>query len=381
MRSYSSDKTLVDGLRAGRSDAFERLYGDYRGPIYNLCARIVGDREEAKDLTQEVFIAAFDRLPEPGAEPLKLRPWLYRVATNACFNHLRSRGRLSGGGDAELENTASGVDEFERAQTVAFVEQTLGEMNERYRAVLVLKDLQGLPAEEIATVMEVSRPTADVLVHRARTSFKIAFAKFAGDKAPAPASLGLVLAPLAVPAALHAMPPLAVIAGHAGGGLLAKIGAALTTKVAIGAAAATVVIGGGAAVYEVRSHGGGRADAATTAASPSRPTSGTSAPRLDPWHSNARWAGHDRALAGHDGHDGHWDSHSGMWVRDGGDHQTDDSHSPGHVTEHAAATTTQPHDGGTSTSSGTHDAGSGTWSSGHDSGDTPSGHDVSPDGR
>jgi len=377
MRSYSSDKTLVDGLRAGRSDAFERLYGDYRGPIYNLCARIVGDREEAKDLTQEVFIAAFDRLPEPGAEPLKLRPWLYRVATNACFNHLRSRGRLSGGGDAELENTASGVDEFERAQTVAFVEQTLGEMNERYRAVLVLKDLQGLPAEEIATVMEVSRPTADVLVHRARTSFKIAFAKFAGDKAPAPASLGLVLAPRAVPAALHAMPPLAVLAGHAGGGLLAKIGAALTTKVAIGAAAATVVIGGGAAVYEVRSHGGGRADAAPTSAIPSRPTSATSAPRLDPWHSDVRQAGHGWHAAGHDGH---WDSHSGTWVWDGDHHQSDGSGSSGYVTEHAADTTTQPHDSGTSTSSGTHDAGSGTSPSGHDGGDAPSGHNVSPDG-
>ena len=377
MHPYSSDKTLVDGLRAGRSDAFECLYGDYRGPIYNLCARIVGDREEAKDLTQEVFIAAFDRLPEPGAEPLELRPWLYRVATNACFNHLRSRGRLSGGGDAELENVASGVDEFERAQTVVFVERALGEMNERYRAVLVLKDLQGLPAGEIAEVMQVSRPTADVLVHRARTSFKTAFAKFAGDKAPAPASLGLVLAPLAVPAALHAMPPLAVTAGHVGGGLLAKIGAALTTKVAIGAAAATVVIGGGAAVYEVRSHGG-RADAAPTAASPSRPTSATSIPRLDPWHSDARQAGHGSHMAGHDGH---WDSHSGTWVWDGDHPLSDGSGSSGYVTEDAADTTTQPHDGGTSTSSTTHDTGSGTLPSGHDSNDAPSGHDVSPDGR
>ena len=252
---------LVRGLRAGRRDAFERLYGEYHAPIYNLCARVLGDREEAKDVTQEVFIKAFDQLPQEDEESFRLRAWLYRVATNACFNHLRSRRKLDRGGDAGLEQAASGVDEFERARTVALVEQSLGEMNERYRTALVLKDLQGLPPEEIAEVMEISRPNADVLVHRARASFKTVFAKLAGADAAAPAALGLVLMPLSVPAALQAMPPLpahlaplhalpqpdiASAAGPAGAGLLAKIGAAVTTKAAVTAAAAAVVIGGGA---------------------------------------------------------------------------------------------------------------------------------------
>src|SRR5450756_1802373 len=275
----ATDPEFGRGLRAGRHDAFERLYGEYHPAIYNLCARILGDREEAKDLTQEVFIKAFDQLPAPGGEPLKLRPWLYRVATNACFNHLRSRRHLDGGDGAELENTASAVDEFERSQTVALVEQSLGQMSERYRTALVLKDLQGLAPAEIAEVMEVSRPTADVLVHRARASFKTAFAKLAGDKVPAPAALGLVLLPLGLPAALQAMPsfahpmappahapvhaPHAPVghglhlphlshAGPAGAGLLTKIGAALSTKIGITAAAATVVIGSTVAVQEVR---------------------------------------------------------------------------------------------------------------------------------
>ncbi len=127
MTSSSSDRSLLDGLCAGRGDAFERLYADHHAAIYNLCARVVGDREEAKDLTQDVFITAFNHFGAPGAEPVrKLRPWLYRVATNACFNHLRSRKRLDGGGDAQIENTACGVDEFERAQTVALVEASLG---------------------------------------------------------------------------------------------------------------------------------------------------------------------------------------------------------------------------------------------------------------
>ncbi len=162
---------------------------------------------------------------------------------------------------------------------MALVEASLGQLNERYRTALVLKDLQGLEPAEIAEVMEVSRPNADVLVHRARASFKAAFAKLAGD-VPAPAALGAVLLPLSLPAALQAMPSFAHPAAppahapapaphapvghgvhlpglsHAGpagaGGLLGKIGAALTTKIGITAAAATLVIGGTVAVKEVQ---------------------------------------------------------------------------------------------------------------------------------
>src|ERR1035437_336307 len=103
MTPRNPDTHLADALRAGRADAFERLYADYHAAIYNLCARIVGDREEAKDLTQEVFIKAFNQLPEAEAEPLKLRPWLYRVATNACLNHLRARKPRGDGDGAALE--------------------------------------------------------------------------------------------------------------------------------------------------------------------------------------------------------------------------------------------------------------------------------------
>jgi len=364
----ATDPDLVRGLRAGRRDAFERLYGEYHAPIYNLCARVLGDREEAKDVTQEVFIKAFDQLPAADAKSFGLRPWLYRVATNACFNQLRSRRKLDGGGDAGLEQVASRVDEFERAQTVALVEQSLGEMNERYRTALVLKDLQGLPPEEIAEVMEVSRPTADVLVHRARASFKSVFAKLAGEGGAAPAALGLVLLPLSVPAALHAMPPLPAhlapvhapvhpdissAAGPAGAGLLTKIGAAVTTKAAITAAAAAVVIGGGVvAVKEVRRSGPPAASAAVSA-----PTSSAAAGRGNDGH----WAGHGVPM-GARGHDArhaepashHAGDHSGSAGHHSATHDAHDSTtmstydaapSSSHSGDHASSPTTT-HDSG-----------------------------------
>ncbi len=380
MTPIASDDALLDGLNAGRRDAFEHLYADHHAAIYNFCARVLGDREEAKDVTQEVFITAFDHFQAPGAAPVrKLRPWLYRVATNACFNHLRSRKRLDGGGDAALAQVASGVDEFERAQTVALVEQSLGEMNERYRTALVLKDLQGLPPDEIAEVMEISRTTADVLVHRARASFKTVYAKLAGADAAAPAALGLVLLPLGVPAALQAMPSLpahlapvhatpgphiASAAGPAGAGLLTKIGAALTTKAAIGAAAAALVIGGGVvALREARgSHPPAHVShtlAVGHTGAMTHYTSLSTRARLA-----APWACHRVPIGTCD--------HGTAHHAESGDHHAGDSHHSATDDAHDS-TMTAAHDGATS-SSPTGDHASTTTT--HDSGDMSGSHDA-----
>jgi len=398
MTPIASDESLLDGLSAGSRDAFARLYAEHHAAIYNLCARVLCDREEAKDVTQEVFITAFDHFQAADAEPVrKLRPWLYRVATNACFNQLRARKRLDGGGDAQLQNTAAAVDEFERAETVALVERSLGEMNERYRTALVLKDLQGLPADEIAEVMEVSRPTADVLVHRARASFKTVFAKLAGSDAAAPAALGLVLLPLSVPAALQAMPPLpahlaplhapphagiASAAGPAGAGLLTKIGAAVTTKTAIAAAAAAVVIGGG--VVALREVDSSHHHPASVSTGLSAPHAGAATHYISlgtrPPHA-ARWARHGVPI-------GTCDAAACLDSASGAHHAGEHSSGSGdHAATHDAQDTTasSAHDAGMSSSgSGDHAVSSGGSSdhaasstSSHDGGDMASGHDGS----
>lgn len=310
----TSDAALIDGLRAGRTDAFRRLYDEQHAGIYNLCARILGDREEAKDVTQDTFMTAF---AEPPAAGSSLRAWLYRVATNACFNRLRS-GKPHAGPEG-LEGVAAPVDEFARAETVTAVEESLGQLNERYRAVLVLKDLHGLASEEIAEVMEVTRPTADVLVHRARASFKTAFGKVAGD-VPAPASLGLVLAPLAVPIGLQVLPPLPAhpVPPHLAhlahqphtGGLLSKLATAAGTKIAIGAVATAALIGGALAVHDAERDQGRAANGASgSSANAATVLSVSSASEL-------RHAVYERACDGrHDQHDrdaGHAEaSHAG----------------------------------------------------------------------
>ena len=393
MSSYTSDQSLAEALRTGRSDAFEHLYAEQHAAIYNLCARILGDREEAEDVTHDTFVTAFSNPPAASRE-VRLRPWLFRVATNACFNRLRSR-KHTGANGALIAAVPDGVDEYQRAETAALVEASLATLSTPYRTALVLKDLHGLPPAEIAEVMDVSRPAADVLVHRARGAFKAAFAKLGGTTTPAPAHLGLALAPLTVPAALHTMPslphppvpmhpvPLASPHGPASG-LLGKLAAA-SSKLAIGTAVAALLAAGGAVELVRHEQHHDAAQAAVRSAARSAPARAvlTSQPArlvhtgcgcLD-WREHdlqeiEQWCddqetdhhtetGHDATQAGHDD----------------AEHATATSSS--HESDHANSTTETGHDGSAGDGTTTHDSGDSHDSGGtHDSGDdTGSSHE------
>ena len=379
--SLPTDLELVRGLHARDRKALARVYSDYHAGIYNLCARTLGDREEAKDVTQEVFLKALTT-PPAATEGVRLRPWLYRVATNTCLNLIRARRP---GGDPDVDTVAAAHDPFEQARSAALIESSLAAINERYRAALVLKDLHGLAGGELAEVLEVSRPTADVLVHRARAAFRRAFTGLAGEDAVAPVNLAVALPALAVPAALQALPvsiaQLAVGSGAAtaaasgagpAAGLLAKLGAALTTKAAIVAAGAALVAGGGIAVVEL----GGDGAASAPAAQPSSPAMVGGGSGAHDALSSPRdaWAAHRRAVQEHAGdhHGGHDGGHHGAThdAAHGGDHATSSTQ------DHASGASTHDgstHDGTTNSSSstgtmtdGSHDGGGTDHSDGHE---------------
>jgi RNA polymerase sigma factor (sigma-70 family) len=165
------DAELVDGLRAGSRTAFEHLYELYRARIYNLALRIVQSPEDARDITQDVFVKVYRRLPGSNLTDLQLKPWLYRVAVNACYDHLRTR-KVHRDIDVVTDTRATPVDTFEQAEMTQLVEQTLSDLSERHRTVLVLKDIHGLRHEEIAGILGITRGATETLLFRARESFR-----------------------------------------------------------------------------------------------------------------------------------------------------------------------------------------------------------------
>src|SRR5664280_3058771 len=171
--------SLLVGLQAGDRQAFERLYLEFAGPLYNLCLRILRGPEDAQDVTQEVFIKAYKRLPGC-ADDFRLRAWLNRVAVNACYDHLRARHE-----HADLDTVTEmpnrrHMDSFEQAELGQMIEQTLGSLSLDHRTVLLLKDVQGLTEDEIAGVLGVSNNATESRLFRAREAFRLAYAQLAG---------------------------------------------------------------------------------------------------------------------------------------------------------------------------------------------------------
>jgi RNA polymerase sigma factor (sigma-70 family) len=254
----SRDARLVDGLRCGAPDAFAGLHEEYAAGIYTLALRMVRHAPDAEDITQDVLIRAYERVPRD--REVLLRPWLYRLTLNCCYDHLRAAARRrSSSGDAhgaEVE-LVSPVDLFEQSELQRLFEAALGDLTRRQRAALLLKDVHGLSLVEVGACLELTTGSVEVLLARARKAFRASFeGRCPAEGRPAPSSAGLLaglpalpfypLPPaLLAPPALPTVPPLPMslppIAGG-GLGLGAALGlpASLKTAALILAAAATV---------------------------------------------------------------------------------------------------------------------------------------------
>jgi RNA polymerase sigma-70 factor (ECF subfamily) len=267
--SPSEQEALATALRRGDSGAFEQLYAALHPSIYSFAARLLDDREEAKDVTQEVFLAAYRDLPRHRGA-LRVEPWLFRVTMNACYDRLRARARRA---DTPLEEVSTLVDArdgYDQSAMAAAVEAALRDMSPRYRAALILHDVQGLNRRELSEAMNVTWGTAGVLLFRARAAFKKRVSAllpagsgvaalallpalpvpsalqapplFGAPAAAAPLAAPLAAAPLAAtPAALPAAAPLLGIA---------NIGGVLGTKVAL-VAAGVLAMASGLAIQDV----------------------------------------------------------------------------------------------------------------------------------
>jgi RNA polymerase sigma-70 factor (ECF subfamily) len=163
------DAPLVRGALAGDMAAFEELVERHHAVVHRIAARIVG-REEADDVAQETFLRAFHRLDRFRGESA-FRSWLLQIASNSALNALRRR-RPEPVGDAPDEPEAPAqrgpVTQLEDRERRERLELKLAQLRPEHRAVLVLRDLEGLPYEEIAQVTDSPMGSVKGRLHRAR---------------------------------------------------------------------------------------------------------------------------------------------------------------------------------------------------------------------
>lgn len=165
---------LLDRCRRGDPDAFAELVDLTHRQAYTLALRLVGDRQEAEDVSQEAYLRVFRSLRGFRGEA-RFETWLYRIVTNAALNHLRRRGRfgeLTAEPD-ELEtaavSTAPGPEAIAERDEL---ERSLARLPEGMRVVLVLKDVYGLSCREIGEEIGLAEGAVKVRLHRARRKLK-----------------------------------------------------------------------------------------------------------------------------------------------------------------------------------------------------------------
>lgn len=177
--SGTPEHLLIARLRRRDPAAFELLVRTHQDRVYDFCVRMLADREEAFDLTQEIFISIHRHMDKFRADA-KLTTWVYRIARNHCLNRLkylkrRGRGRSEEYGETnELSITeamggAGRPDDAVASKTDReLVHRAIKELDEDQRALVVLRDVEGLSYEEIMEITELPEGTVKSRLHRAR---------------------------------------------------------------------------------------------------------------------------------------------------------------------------------------------------------------------
>ena len=166
------DNSLIKRSCSGDLDAFEHLVRAHQDRIYNLAYRITGNHEDAADAAQDAFVRAYQALPRFRGEA-SFSTWVYRIATNAALDLVRRRPQVP---PVELPADQASSDdpaaEAHRREVNRRVHAAVGRLPDEYRAVVVLRDLQGLAYDEIANVLHVPIGTVRSRLSRGREALR-----------------------------------------------------------------------------------------------------------------------------------------------------------------------------------------------------------------
>lgn len=178
------EKELIRKAKQGDMLAFEELILKHEKIVYNVALRMMNHSEDARDISQEVFLKAYRSLGNFD-ERSQFSTWLYRITHNTCIDEMRKRkGKQSYSLEEELENEEGSMqrqiaDEGDtpeesllREERKSEIIQALDTLSEEHKAAIILRDVKGLSYEEIAEILELSLGTVKSRISRARNHLK-----------------------------------------------------------------------------------------------------------------------------------------------------------------------------------------------------------------
>ncbi|MFH0729469.1 MAG: RNA polymerase sigma factor [Pseudomonadota bacterium] len=176
------DFELIQAINAGQSELFPELLRRYERKLYNFGMRMCGDVRDTEDMVQETFINVFNYLKDFRYET-RFKNWLYRIATGACLKHKRkskyapekelSLEEFIPGENAGIPQQAPGwasipLEQLLNEELSGVIQEGIASLPEKFRLVLVLRDMEGFSTAETAQVLGLTADNIKVRLHRAR---------------------------------------------------------------------------------------------------------------------------------------------------------------------------------------------------------------------
>lgn len=185
----TDDSVLIERILAGDTACYAELVQKYQQRLFNTLLHMVGTREDAEDVTQEAFVQAYLKLATFQGHSA-LYTWLYRIAFNIAITHRRKQRPTHSIdyvrevlGDEPVEKGDGPTQRMEQREQVQQVHLALARVSEEHRAVLVLRELEGLEYDQIAGVLDLPIGTVRSRLHRARLQLKDSLELLASDHA------------------------------------------------------------------------------------------------------------------------------------------------------------------------------------------------------
>jgi RNA polymerase sigma-70 factor, ECF subfamily len=187
-KPFETEAILLSGLQSGNQYAFEEMVRRFGGRLLATARRYLRSEADACDILQDAFLCAFKSIDTFNGDS-QLSTWLYRILVNSALMHLRRKRscvetdeqqidvllpRFDAAGDWSDERIHSAPAHvlFEASETRAMVRRCIGLLPDHYRIVLILRDIEERPTEEVATLLHLSPCNVKVRVHRARQALK-----------------------------------------------------------------------------------------------------------------------------------------------------------------------------------------------------------------
>ena len=178
----SEEEQIVARILAGKTCEFRKLVDHYQQPVFRFARNLIRDEHDAEDITQEVFLAAFNHLASYNAKRAAFPTWLFTIARNRCVNYLKRKRPLIDGDAVANTQRAADTDESARNEFWIRLDKALDALPIEQKTAFVLAEIASLSHADIAQIEQTTLGTVKSRIYRAKQRLRAVMAPTLGEQ-------------------------------------------------------------------------------------------------------------------------------------------------------------------------------------------------------